>query len=180
MAPQQETTGGVRWWWIALPSFIALVVVVFAIVITLRMQDLQDSLKKSERQSAQQVTDLARARHVLETMSAPDGIRVTLTEPKTRQPMAETVYQRDRGRLVLVANNLAPLVPGHVYQLWLLPPNNGEAVPAGTFVPDERGHASLFTPMPPGMEASGFEVTVEPLGGTMTPTTKPVLVGTTS
>ena len=144
------------------------------------MQDLQDALKKTERQSAQQVTELAKAQHVLETMSAPNATHVTLTEPETRRPFAQAVYQRDRGRLVLVASNLDQLTPGHVYQFWLLPANNGTPVPAGTFVPDERGHAALFTPMPPGMEASGFEVTIEPYGGTMTPTTKPILIGTTS
>ena len=177
--PQPRRSGG-RAWWIAIPSILSIALTVLAIVLLVRTLDLQDALRETERQSAKQVADLANAQKVLDTISAPDSIRVTLTTPASRQPAAQAVYQRDRGRLVLVASNLTQLMPGHVYQLWLLPPQNAAPIPAGTFTPDERGHASIFTAMPPNIEASGFVVTVEPKGGTLTPTTKPILSGSIS
>ena len=171
---------GVRWWWIAISSLLSVGLAIFAIVLTFQNQDLQDSLRDTERNVANQATKLSETRRMIETMGAPDTTRVTMLTPANRQPMAQAVYQKERGRLALVANNLPPLAPGRTYQLWLLPPNNGTPVPAGTFAPDERGHASMFMPMPPNMDASGFAVTIEQSGGSMSPTTKPILAGTTS
>lgn len=177
-APEPEpTSSGSHFWWIAVPSFVALALAVLTVVLLLRTEDLKDALQKTERQSAVQVTDLANAQKILETMGAPDSVRVTLSTPASRQPTAQAVYQSSRGRLVLVASNLPPLKFGQIYQLWLVT-KGSTTLPAGTFVPDERGHASLFMAMPPNLQARGFEVTTEPFGGTMTPSTKPILSGT--
>lgn len=140
-------------------------------------QDLQDALRKTEEQSARQTTELSDARRVLDTMSAPGAERITLRTPASREPNAEVVYQRDRGRLAMVASNLAPLRQEHVYQLWLNAKGTSKPLSAGTFSPDERGHASLFMAMPPNLEPEGFQVTIEPKDGATTPTTAVVLSG---
>jgi anti-sigma-K factor RskA len=171
---------GIRIWWIVVPLLAVVALVVLVAVLFLRNQDLREALTKTERQSAQQVTDLTNARKALETMSAANAVRATLSTPADRQATAQAVYQRDRGRLGLVANNLPPLRFGQVYQLWLVTSSDSSPLPAGTFAPDERGSASLFTAMPPNIKAIGFEVTTEPFGGTMTPTSKPILTGGTT
>ncbi len=142
-----------------------------------RYQDLQNDLRTTEQQAARQTVELSDARRLLETLSAPNSARVTLTTPSDRQPTAEVVYQRNRGRLALVASNLAPLTPNHVYQLWLMPTSSQSPLPAGTFAPDERGHASLFMAMPPNLKPTGFEVTIEPAEGSVVPKTKAILSG---
>ncbi len=150
---------------------------VLALVLALRNQDLQESLRKTEKQSAKQVTDLSEAHRALETMSAPGALHAELSTPANREPNAHVVYQPERGRLALVASNLPPLKFGQVYQLWLIPADGTTPLPAGTFTADERGNASMFMAMPQNLKVEGFQVTTEPKGGTMTPSTNSVLTG---
>jgi anti-sigma-K factor RskA len=66
---------------------------------------------------------------------------------------------------------------GKTYQLWLIP-EKGAPMPAGTFNPDERGNASIIMPKwekaPP---AKMFAVTIEPDGGSQTPTMPIIMAG---
>ena len=76
-------------------------------------------------------------------------------------------------------SNLEPLQPGKTYELWLIPAAaGGSPIPAGTFRPDERGNASvILPPLPKGVEAKAFGVTVEDEGGAATPTQPIILAG---
>jgi hypothetical protein len=167
----------IRWWWIAIPSIVAIALAAVLAIIAIHTQDLRDALKISEQEQTHQVILLSEAQRALETLGAQDVSRATLTTPQGRQPHAQIVYQPSRGRLVLLAGNLEPLTPGHIYQAWLYRSDDNPPLPAGTFVPDERGHASLFMAMPPNLKPARFEVTIEPTGGAFTPTTAPVLAG---
>jgi anti-sigma-K factor RskA len=64
---------------------------------------------------------------------------------------------------VLVASGLKPLPPDRVYELWLLPPEQGAApVPAGVFTPDPTGKARHTVLAPSEMkDYAGVAVTVE-------------------
>jgi anti-sigma-K factor RskA len=78
-----------------------------------------------------------------------------------------------------VADNLEPLQPAKVYELWLIPANGQDPIPAGTFHPDQRGSASvILPPLPKGVEAQAFGVTVEDEGGSLKPTLPIILAGT--
>lgn len=176
--PEPELTPtGSHFWWIAIPSFLAVALAVLAAVLLVRTEDMKKAIAETEHQSARQVTDLANAQKILETMGAPDSVRMTLSTPVGHQPTAQAVYQASRGRLAFVASNLPPLKFGQIYQLWVVT-KASTILPAGTFAPDERGHASHFMAMPPNLQARNFEVTTEPAGGTLKPTTKPILSGT--
>jgi Anti-sigma-K factor rskA len=172
----KPSSSGSHFWWIAIPSFIAIALAVLTVVLLFRTEDLKDALENTERQSARQVTDLANAQKTVETLGATDALHATLSIPASRQSTAQAVYQAGSGRLALVASNLPPLKFGQVYQCWLVT-TGSTPMPAGTFAPDERGQASLFMAMPPNIHARGFEVTIEPAGGTMTPSGKPMLAG---
>ena len=51
-------------------------------------------------------------------------------------------------------------------------------IPAGTFHPDDRGNASVITPdLPKGVPAKAFGVTIEPDGGSQTPTLPIIMAG---
>jgi anti-sigma-K factor RskA len=84
-----------------------------------------------------------------------------------------------KGTLIFLASNLQPLQPAKTYELWLIPAGEGQnAIPAGTFHPDARGNANvIMPPLPKGVEAKAFGVTIEDEGGSATPTQPIILAG---
>jgi hypothetical protein len=128
----------------------------------------------------QLTADVAAARQVMDTMTDSSAMRVTLTKGKTTPvPQGRATYVASKGSLIFLASNLEPLQPGKTYELWLIPAAAGTSpIPAGTFRPDERGNASvIMPPLPKGVEAKAFGVTVEDEGGSATPTQPIILAG---
>ena len=115
---------------------------------------------------------LAKAQEVIDMLTAPGVQRVNLTASNAApQPHAKCMYKASSGRLLLMASNLAPLPAGKTYQLWIIPTTGDKPVPAGMFNPDAAGNATVMDPpIPAGLEAKAFAVTIEPEGGTDTPT----------
>ncbi|GGG84636.1 anti-sigma factor [Edaphobacter dinghuensis] len=140
---------------------------------------LQGSIAEQKDQIAQLTTDAATAREVMETMTDRNALRVTLTKAQTAPvPQARATYIADKGLLIFQANNMEPLEPAKVYELWLIPANGSNPIPAGTFHPDEHGYASvMMPPLPKGVEAKAFGVTIENEGGSQTPTLPIIMVG---
>ena len=69
-----------------------------------------------------------------------------------------------------------PAGPGKL-ELWLIP-TTGAPIPAGVFKPDAHGSASVVNPpLPPGVEAKAFAITVENEAGSATPTMPIVMMG---
>jgi hypothetical protein len=128
----------------------------------------------------QLTADAAAAQQVLDTMTDSSAKRVTLTKGQTAPvPQGRATYVASKGTLIFLASNLEPLQPGKTYELWLIPAAaGGSPIPAGTFRPDERGNASvIMPPLPKGIEAKAFGVTVEDEGGSTTPTQPIILAG---
>jgi anti-sigma-K factor RskA len=172
---------GAPWWQVTFPTLTALALIVFAFWLVAQNALIRHELDNARLTAAQQTAAVEQARQVVETLSATNAQRVTLVAAQSKpQPQAQTIYQRDKGRLVLVASNLEPLPPNKAYELWILPANGSAPIPAGTFQPDARGNASLVLPqIPTGVEAKGFAVTIEPQGGSATPTMPIKMLGTT-
>ena len=85
---------------------------------------------------------------------------------------------KTKRRLVFMANNLPQLPQSKVYELWLIPMSGASPMPAGTFMPDEKGGAIMMDhAMPAGTEAKAFAVTVENAPGSEKPTMPMVLMG---
>jgi anti-sigma-K factor RskA len=141
---------------------------------------LQGSVDEQKDQISQLTTDAATAREVMETMTDRSAMRVTLTKAQTAPvPQARATYVAEKGTLIFQANNMEPLQPAKVYELWLIPANGSNPIPAGTFHPDERGYASvMMPPLPKGVAAKAFGVTIENEGGSQTPTMPIIMVGT--
>jgi anti-sigma-K factor RskA len=73
---------------------------------------------------------------------------------------------------------MLPLQPYKTYELWLIPADGRDPIPAGTFKPDDHGNASLMLPeLPRGVTAKAFGVTIEDDGGAQTPTMPIILAG---
>jgi anti-sigma-K factor RskA len=83
---------------------------------------------------------------------------------------------RERGRVVMIANELPQAPAGRTYQLWAIA-GRGAPVSLGTFDSDANGRASLVLPVDRAMRIDVAAVTEEPAGGSPQPTTQPFLVG---
>lgn len=172
---------GTPLWQVTFPTVAALVLVIFAIWLVGENGVLRHELDAARMDAVRQSASVDQATQVMETLRAAGAQRVTLVASQSKpQPQAQTIYQRDKGRLVLVASNLQAIPQNKTYELWILPANGSAPIPAGTFQPDARGNASLVLPqIPTGVEAKGFAVTIEPQGGSATPTMPIKMLGTT-
>ncbi len=142
-------------------------------------QALHEALEVANRHTAEMQAQTAAARQLMETMSDPRAVRVTLTRSKQAPvPQGKATYLAERGSLVFVASNLEPLQPYKTYELWIIPANGHDPIPAGLFHPDKKGDASVITPdLPKGVVAKAFGVTVEDEGGSKSPTMPILLAG---
>lgn len=140
---------------------------------------LQGSVAEQKDQIAQLTTDAVTAHEVMETLTDRSAMRVTLTKAQTAPvPQARATYLASKGTLIFLANNMPTLEPAKVYELWLIPANGGSPIPAGTFQPDQSGYASvIMPPLPKGVQAKAFGVTIENIGGSQTPTLPIIMVG---
>jgi hypothetical protein len=143
---------------------------------------LQGKLKSQSSQMDRLNADAAAAKQMLEAMTDPTAKHVTLAKaPATStppEPQGHATYVAEKGALIFLASNMEPLQPYKVYELWLIPADGRDPIPAGTFHPDERGNASvIMPPLPRGIEAKAFGVTVEDEGGSQTPTLPIILAG---
>jgi len=118
----------------------------------------------------------------MDTMKDPNAVHVTLTSTGAPLPPAgRLTYVTDKGALVFIASNLNPLQTYKTYELWLIPADGHDAIPAGTFHPDARGNAYVVLPaLPKGVEAKAFGVTIEDGDGSTAPTMPIVLKGAAS
>ena len=141
---------------------------------------LQGSIAEQKDQIAQLTVDAATAHEVMETLTDRSAMHVTLTKAQAAPvPQARATYVADKGTLIFQANNMEQLQPAKVYELWLIPANGSSPIPAGTFHPDERGYASvIMPPLPKGVQAKAFGITIENEGGSQTPTMPIIMVGT--
>jgi anti-sigma-K factor RskA len=120
---------------------------------------------------------------MLGTTADPLVVQAKLTSTGTPPPpQGRASYVAERGALLFVATNLQPVDQYKTYELWVLPKEEGEApIPAGTFKPDLHGNASvMMPPLPKGVEAKGFAVTIEDDGGSKVPTAPLILQGAAS
>ena len=167
-----------RGWWTLVPWVVAAALAGGVVAVLLQNSDLRKRIGGLQNQSAQQQAELQRAREVVSTLTATDAMRVTLVAAKTPpQPQGKAIYVRDRSSLIFLASNFQALPAQKAYELWLIP-INGAPIPAGIFKPDAHGSATVINPpLPTGVEAKAFAITVEPESGSSVPTMPIVMIG---
>jgi hypothetical protein len=166
-----------RWFNLA-PTIVMLMLAVFSILLWRDLRNTRRALRHTQAQMEQMRHDLdyrnkelADAKMVNDLLHAPDAWPLTLVSKRTPpQPQIKTVYSKQQGSLLLMASNLTPLPENKIYQLWLLPADGSAPMSAGWFKPDSKGNGMMFHKMSPGVLAKGFAVTIEPSGGSQTPT----------
>ena len=176
--PRYTNAPARRGWWTIVPWVAAAALAVGLAAVWLENSDLQRRIAGLQNDSAQQLAELQRAREVVSTLTATDAMRVTLVAAKTPpQPQGKAIYVRDRASLIFLASNFQSLPAQKAYELWLIP-TTGAPIPAGVFKPDAHGSATVINPpLPKGVEAKAFAITVEPEGGSSAPTLPIVMIG---
>ena len=144
--------------------------------------EMKSRLAANQATMAQTVASAELANTLMETMKDPSAVHFTLASTDQKPPpQGRVTYVSDKGSLLLVANNLDKLPPYKIYELWLIPEDGRDPIPAGTFRPDAHGFASVVLPeLPKGIVAKTFGVTVEDGEGSQSPTMPIVLKGQTS
>jgi hypothetical protein len=143
------------------------------------------ALNKDLANASSKVIDLtgqsAQAQRVLDLLTSHSAQRVLLRASKAPvEPTGRAVYLADSGSLVFQANNLKLLASDMTYELWVIPVN-GKPLPAGLFRPDAGGSASvIMPPLPKGVPAKAFGVTIEKAEGSDTPTAPIIISGATA
>jgi len=152
--------------------------VIFALSLWRENSALRRTLASASSQAAESTRELEELRRIAAPIIQPEAQRVTLVAAKAPpQPQGKAFYLRNRGSLVFLANNMPPLPPQKAYELWLIP-MEGAPVPAGMFKPDAHGSATVVNPpLPAGMEAKAFAITIENEAGATTPTMPIVMMG---
>jgi Anti-sigma-K factor rskA len=172
--PARRSTVSTLLPWAAVAAMIAV-----AAYLGMQNRTLQQTLNTDRSQIATLAAQASRAQQVLDTLTAPEAQQATLTEGKSAAaPTAHASYVPSQGALVFVATHLRPVPASKTYELWVIPANGSAPIPAGTFRPDANGSASIvLPPLPKGVPAKVFGVTIENEGGATSPTMPIVLAG---
>jgi anti-sigma-K factor RskA len=165
-------------WWAALGWVTAVLMIVVAVTLWRQNQQLKSSHVKLVEFIEQERLQLEKTRMVADILQAPDAARYDVLPVKypAPPPSGKAIYSRQRG-LIFIASNLKPVPAQKAYELWLIP-KQGAPIPAGVFKPDAHGSATVINPpLPAGVEAKAFAITVEPEQGSSTPTLPIVMMG---
>jgi anti-sigma-K factor RskA len=178
VAPQRTrsavtSTGTVRSsavWGTALAAAAA---VVFALVSVIQNFSLRSDLAEAQRRAATLATEAGAARasaqhanRMLADLTAPDA---------TRYPVAYGTVVRRGAHVYLALTSLPPVPRGHVYQAWTLAKGAKAVAPSVTFSPNANGET--LVPLPEDANRlAAVALSVEPDGGSKSPTTKPAFI----
>jgi len=168
-----------RPWWSFVPTFTAVVLALFGLMLWRENASLRQKLEISQQESEEGQAVLDRARLVLDALTSPESAHFALVSTKDLPvPEGKASYMRKTVTLVFTAQHLLPLPPEKTYQLWLVPQGGKAPMACGTFKPDAQGNAAMVMPYAekdawPKM----FAVSVEPEGGSQTPTMPLVMAG---
>ncbi len=165
-------------WWAAFGWAAAAAMIVVVAVLWNQNTRLKSSVAVLQGLSEQQRFELAQARRIADTLTARDAQHVDVMPVGFKpRPQGKAIYSRHNNGLIFVANNLLPLPTQKAYELWIIP-KQGAPIPAGVFKPDAHGGAMVINPpIPAGVEAKAFAITIEPEQGSATPTPPIIMMG---
>jgi anti-sigma-K factor RskA len=148
----------------------ALALAVFAVFLWRSNEKLQRELDQEATQAKQQIAATERARHIAELMTSPETVTVSLAPKAPMATMPGRVLYNSKIGALIYAGTLPQLSADKSYELWVIP-QSGNPIPAGVFSADPNGEANVvMPPIPAGVSAKAFAVTIEPAGGTASPT----------
>lgn len=161
-----------------IPWAMAAALAIVAVLLGVENKALNNELHRTSGQVADLKVESLQARQVIDVLESKSAQRVLLTASKTSiEPTGRVVYEASTGGLVFQASNLKLLASDKTYELWVIPVN-GKPIPAGLFRPDAAGSASvIMPPLPKGVPAKAFGVTIERAEGSEAPTAPIIISG---
>jgi Anti-sigma-K factor rskA/Putative zinc-finger len=171
-APKNSNMASIGW-------AAAAAVFIMAAALGYEVSTLRSRLRESDNKIAALEASQSRASQMAEVLTAPTAQRVLLTAPKTpAAPTGRVAYLPSRGELIFQGNNLVRIPAGKTYELWVIPADGSAPIPAGLFQPDVAGNGSVvLPPIPLGVKAKAFGVTLEDAAGSKAPTAPILLAG---
>jgi anti-sigma-K factor RskA len=177
--PFEATGRRKRIWPVLVPWAAAAALAAVCISLGIENRNLSDTISAETGLLATLSSKASQAQQIVDVLNAPTAQRVSLEVTKhSAEPSGKVIYLADRGALIFQADNLKPLDPGKTYELWVIRSDGKASLPAGVFKPNGSGYASVvLPPLPPGISAKAFGVTIESDPGSPTPTLPIVLSG---
>ena len=165
-------------WWALVPTFAAVALFCMALGIWRSNLLMNDQLAELANRNLKQTVQVDSLNNQLRLLQSPDAVHVSLNPMKSpRQPGGTAIFSPSQKRMMFMASNLPPVPQGMAYELWIIP-MKGAPMPAGVFKPDEHGNAMMMDhPMPEGVEARAFAITMEKEEGSDKPTSPIMLMG---
>lgn len=155
----------------------ALALAIFAVFLWKSNENLQRELDRQLAQVKQQAADTERARHIVALMNSPQTVTVSLAPKAPMATMPGRVLYNSQTGALIYSGTLPQLAADKSYELWIIP-RSGNPIPAGVFSADPNGEANVvMPPIPTGVSAKAFAVTIEPAGGMPSPTGPMAQVG---
>ena len=175
-----ERAGGFfgRWWAAVLaPAVVVLALAAFFLWkentrLDRQLADLRATMQEQQRQ-------LDYARNVAHLFEAKDTITVSLAPMPGMPGGAVKVMYNEKMGMLMYDGWIEPPPEDKSYQLWVVP-MEGDPISVGVFNPATSDSAHWLTKVPAGVAARAFAITLEPAGGTSSPTGPKVLVGPVS
>jgi anti-sigma-K factor RskA len=165
--------GGQRSSWFIGAGLAAAAAVVFALVSTIQNFSLRSDLANANARAATLQAQIAQNdrvrthdREMIADLIASDAQRFAV-------PQGEVV--KHGAHLYLTLHSLPPLPRGKVYEAWTLAKGSKTVAPSVTFTPNAAGVAVVALPENADTLAA-VALSVEPEGGSKTPTSKPTFV----
>lgn len=142
-----------------------------------RVADAEARLADAARNAQASQATLVTYRRQLDVMTADDLLLVSLGGlPPASAAQGKAFVSQSQNAILFTARDLPALPAERVYQLWAVA--GGQAISAGTFVPDARGRSQLVADVPTlTVRPDALAVTVEPEGGVPAPTGPKFLLG---
>lgn len=119
-------------------------------------------------------TERDRLDAVLSALDSGSAQRISLLSAEN-VVYARVIYDPASGSAVLFSEALPPLPADRTYQLWLL--NDADVTSVGIFGGEADGVAQVLPPSLVIPQSATFAISVEPLGGSTSPTTDPIAFG---
>jgi anti-sigma-K factor RskA len=169
--PSTLLTRAAPWLGLAAAAAIALVVKYQGDV-----RDLTDARAEAAAQVAVLTASLAERDSLLVRLTDPDAETISLAATGAPTPRVKVQLDRKRQLALLSVASLDAAPAGQTYQLWYIV--DGTPVPSTTFTPTADGTALLASiPLPTDGGVQAVAITLEPTGGSQTPTMPILFLG---
>ena len=164
-------------WWTWGLSAAALVLALVSFGLSWQNRRIAAELQTERKSAERLIHDREQIEKYVGVLAAPDTITVKLAGTEELSKASGVVRFNAKAGVVLYAADLPKLAPDKSYQVWLVPAN-GEPMSVGLLGPGGRAWGNMWAgEVAPNMNAKGFVMTVEAVGGVAQPTGPQVLVG---